>query len=574
MKNSGSINIYKKYISAIMTVLVLLGAVLPLSGSASNISNISNISDILAVSADNPIDPARTGGEGTRINSVIPYVTKTENGVARYVPIESREDIVTNPHSVSLRIQVYVDPADSERYPQIYIFKLRPHQETAEIKNAQPAASFDVVRNNEGFTYNVSLLFPDLSNLKSGEINNKFVAGIRESDNSFTPVSNAQYINNINVLSDRRAVPPVPNTKKGLVLQMPGEARLFGVEHTTVNLFLNDFMAAEEGPNTEIYSYGGIDYHFNIDKISEYDKIIKYFTTEGIKVTAVLLIDAQKFTPSEPPVLPDGGGEPEEPGDSDDPDNPDEEEPSQSAVSGPRDPIEYLIHPNALASGQSSGIRYYGVNAATEDGVRHFEALMSFIADRYVREDDGFGRIYNIILGRDIGALTLYNNCGRIDIVSYAENYLRALRIADTAMRSRFGGARVYVPFDNYFAGMPEESRDFINKDIINRLLEYSVREGNFIWNIAWSANNYTRLNPETWREIEPVNDFSTHVITMKNINVLCDYINTEKINYLPGGERRKIMLRPPLLFTRISRQGITLIYRRLYIKGMWTAAK
>ncbi|MCL2095579.1 MAG: DUF5722 domain-containing protein [Oscillospiraceae bacterium] len=497
-----------------------------------------------SVFSDNPEDSdsietfsrVQYSDEASRIISVIPYVTKIENGVSRYVPVESREDITANPHSVSLRLQIYIEPEDMLKYSQIYIFKLRPHEEITDIADAQPATSFDIARNDnnsDGFSYNVSLLSPDLANFKSGEIYNKFVAGVRE-DGIYVPVTDARYIDNINALSDRRAVPPVSNTKKGLAIQMPGEAGLLGVEHTTVNLYLNDFLDAEQNSNTEIFTYANRDYYFNRERISEYDRIIKYFTNEGINVTAVLLIDAKRFTPAEVSENPES---------SEDPENPESSGDSDLNSDLIIDPLQHLIHPNALAPNQGGAAIYYGINSTDDSGVRYFEAVMSFIAERYVKEDAGFGRIYNIILGSNIGVTTLYNNCGRIDMVSYVRDYIRALRICDAAMRSSFGGARVYAPFDNWFAAKPQTDGDFINKDIIDIMCDYSVREGNFIWNIAFHAYNADRSNPEVWKENMPENNYSTPVITMKNINILCDYLNLEKRDYLPGGETRKVML-------------------------------
>ena len=466
--------------------------------------------------------------EKTRIKSVIPYVTKTDNGVSQYIPVESREDMAINPNSVSLRIQIYVNAADAEKYfgLQIYIFKLRPYEEITDISGAQYESSFDV-RENNAFSYSIDLMAPDLQNLRSGAIYGKFVAGVKEGD-EFVPISDARYIDNINALSDKKASPPVLKSKKGLSVQIPGEARILGVEYATVDLYLNDFLAAEESSNTEIYSYANENYYFNIDKIAEYDKKIKSLTNEGINVTASILLDAQKFIPKN-----SGDG-------AEDPGNDGAAEEKTAEPSAPVDPVEYLIHPNALASAQAGGAIYYGINTTDEPGVRYFEALMSFIADRYVSESGGFGRIYNIILGRDIGFSALYNNCGRMDIVSYVKNYLRALRICDTAVRSRFGGSRVYVPFDNWFA---KQGTDFVNKHLIDCLCEYSEKEGNFIWNIAWNVYNDERMSPEIWKDTEPADDFETPVINIKNIKVLCDYINLEKNDYLPDGELRKVML-------------------------------
>ena len=508
-----------KYIALFVIISILLSALLSLICNAASASGDAAADTSQSI----PVDK-------TQIQSVIPYVEKTDNGEPKNVPIESREDMTLNPGSVYLKAQIYLNSADATKYygSQVYIFKLLPYQEITDISAAAQAANFNV-QSSEGFSYSVSIPAPDLSDLQSGEIFNKFVAGVKDGD-LYVPISEAQYISNINYLTSngKRDVPPVSKTKKGLLIQMPGEARMLGVEYTTVTIYLNDLMSAEEGPNTELYVYQNQNYYFNIDKFLEYDKQIKYFTTEGINVTAVLLINASGFTPSNQTVQTpsaDGSVQPE------------------SLV--PANPIEYIIHPNALLTADS-GVKpfYYGINTKDERGVRYFEALMSFIADRYVKEGGKFGRIYNIILGSDIGR-AMYNYCGKTDIISYIKDYMRALRICDTAIRSRFGGSRVYVPFDNWFTAKSQTEGDFtfINKEVIDWLCDYSRKEGNFIWNIAWKAYNADILNPSCWTETVPVGDYSTPVITMKNINVLCDYINLEKKDYLPNGELRKVML-------------------------------
>ena len=516
------INLNKKYTAIILIIVVLLGIV----PSGTKVSADPGDNGEAAQSEE----PGQSGQsqEITQIKSIIPYVEKKENEITQSVPIESREDMLLYPNNITLKIQVYISADDVQKYSgsQIYIFKLKPYEEITDInkENSFPATDFIVPNSLESFSYNVSLLSPNLSNLNSGEIYSKFVAAVKDQD-EFRPITDAKYISNINCLSNKKETPPVSKTKKGLSIQMPGEARMLGVGYTAVNIILNDFMAAEESPNTELYVYGNENYYFNINKIAEYDKKIKYLTNEGINVTAVLLIDARNFAPRG--IQDNNGGE-----------TPEDSDLSRPLVSA--DPIEYMIHPNALASADKTF--YYGINTTDEKSVKYFEALMSFIADRYVKEDIGCGRIYNIILGNQIGRNIFYNNCGKIDIVSYVKDYMRALRICDTAMRSRFGGSRVYVSFDNWFAETPEDG-NFKNKDIIDLLCDYSVREGNFIWNVAWNAYNIDPLNPEFWKETLPSGDFSTPVITMKNIEVLCNYLNLEKKDSLPNGEIRKVML-------------------------------
>jgi len=521
-----TINKNRKYITITALVAVIIGIFMPfadISAQPENINTGDNLSE--QATSSNTSDTSSK----TQIISVIPYVTRTENGAEQTVPIESREDMSLYPNSIYLRFQIHINATEAQKYygSSIYIFKLKAYEEITDIAEAEPVASLNVT-SSESFTYNHSVQSPGLANLKSGEIFYKFVVGAKDGE-KYVPLSDAQYISNINCLSNKKEAPPVSKTKKGLSIQMMGEARMLGVGYTTVTMFLNDFMSAEAGANTEGYMYGNENYYFNIDKIAEYDKKIKHLTNEGINVTAVLLISAKGFTPSKHSTETEG-------------ETTEDSSQTQSLVGV--NPVEYLIHPNALASAQTGNesLYYYGINTTNEKGVKYFEALMSFIADRYVKEDVGYGRIYNIILGSQAGGAALYNYCGKTDIIGYVKDYLRALRICDAAIRSRFGGSRVYVPFSNLFAAKEREG-DFENKEVMDKLCEYSLREGNFNWNIAVQAFNADLYSPESWKETVPLNDFSTPVITMKNIEVLCNYINLEKKDSLPNGETRKIML-------------------------------
>ncbi|MCL2774098.1 MAG: DUF5722 domain-containing protein [Oscillospiraceae bacterium] len=531
-------NLYK-YITVFIILAILFG-LFP------QLYQINKINKVNAADITNPTDTTDTATDTsapledkTQIKSVIPYVEKKENEVTQNVPIESKDDITNYPTTVSLTVQVYVSAADASKYygQSLYIFKLKPYEEITDVAGKDPAAHFDV-NSSDSFTYNVSL-YVDLSNLNNGEIYNKFVAAAKDGD-SYVPLSDAQYISNINCLSNKRETPPVSKTKKGLsTIQMLGEASLLGVGYTTVKMTVNDFMSPGPTANTETYVFNGENFYFNIDKISDYDKKIKYFTNEGINVTAVIIISADGYLQSLQ------ANQPNQPnGSSGNDANPD----SNSDAGAPVNPVEALIHPNALASLQNNNNSikpyYCGVNSTNEDGFKYFAALMSFIADRYVKpEDSGYGRIYNIILGDQIDRSTMYNYCGQIDIVQYVKDYLRALRICDTAIRSRFGGSRVYVPFDNWFASKPDGDNDYISKEIIDLLCDYSQKEGNFIWDVAFHAYNANISSPQCWLETSPTNGYETPIITMKNIQVLCDYLNLEKKDYLPNGETRKVML-------------------------------
>ena len=302
-------NLYKKYTAVIIIIAVLFGMLLPVANVSADEGDDGDDAQ-----SEQPEQPE----EKTRIISVIPYVRIDQQNL----PVDSKEDLALYGDTSSLKIQFYISPDDVQMYSapkygtRVYIFKLKPHEETSDINNENFSASLyeDIVPNSPtgGFSYG-SMLKVNLGDFQNGEIFNKFVIAVKDtSTNKYTAISDAKYIDNINCLSNKKEIPPVSRTKKGLSIQMPGEARILGVDYTTINIFLNDFMAAENGPNTVMYKYENKEYYFNIDKISEYDKKIKYFTNEGINVTAVLLIYARGYTPGGTPRA-SGGNRPSSP---------------------------------------------------------------------------------------------------------------------------------------------------------------------------------------------------------------------------------------------------------------------
>lgn len=463
----------------------------------------------------NTIYAEETGGEDpsssslfskTCVKSALVYMDKMENGVTKPSPIQSREERISNVGALYLMLKVNVSDADAKYYKDnvIYIFKLNSYQNSSDISTMEPVTNFSV-KQDTGFEFQVKVN-GNFSDLNSGDIFCKYVMAVSNPSASvrYTPISDARYIDDVNNLANANDVPREAKTKKGLQLQMLGEAKLLGVEHTVINIFLNDIISPRKSDNTETFTYKGESFYFNAAVLAEYDRKVKFLNDQNVLVTAVLLL-----RPS-------------------------------SAPSDETSIENILIHKNNSAD---SSTFFCGINTADSDGAKYFEAIMSFLADRYFIEGSKSGRISNVILGDEIGRSSEFNNCGIMTADEYIADYMRALRIADTAVRSRFGGARVYVPIDKYFASKPEPDYNYINKELIDLICEYSVKEGNFPWNIAFHAYNEDIKKAAFWRETSPTNDFDTPVITMKNIEVLINYINTEKGAYLKDSKKRKILL-------------------------------
>ncbi|MHC1695768.1 MAG: DUF5722 domain-containing protein [Eubacteriales bacterium] len=481
---------------------------------------------VLPVAAQDDTPPADTpSADG--INSVRVYIDQRSDGTTIIPqPVTSREDLKNNPNGTKVVVECSFSAqfATDNMSKTIGIFELQTWQEPGDISSLTPVGTVSV-KKAEAFDHRFSIPV-DLSTLNTPRLYSKYILAV-DSGTGYVAIGDARYIEDVNNLSDAKEVSPTAKTKKGLQVQVTSDAEMLNIGQATVNIILNDFYAPERGNNTEEYRFGGESYYFNLEKIIEYDKKIKPLSDNGILVSAVLLITKSSELETIPKT--------ETPG----PDGSPVSVPDYSKMS----PIQILAHPGAIVD---SNTYFVGINTRSEYGVKYFSALMSFIADRYVRENTGYGRITNVILGDEIGRGYIYNNCGALPIQDYARDYLRALRIADTAVRSRFGGARVYVSMDKYWnslsaLGLPADT-EYKNIALFDALSALSVKEGNFPWNLAYHARGEDLSKAQFWKETTSGASTQAPIITMNNISMLDQYVNTEKSMWLDG-EPRRILL-------------------------------
>ena len=69
-------------------------------------------------------------------------------------------------------------------------------------------------------------------------------------------------------------------------------------------------------------------------------------------------------------------------------------------------PNRYLLHPDA-----TEGI-VYAFNTTDELGTKYYKAITAFLAERYSREDEKYGRAVNYIVGNEVDAGETWYNMG------------------------------------------------------------------------------------------------------------------------------------------------------------------
>lgn len=299
---------------------------------------------------------------------------------------------------------------------------------------------------------------------------------------------------------------PFPDgaSKKGLGVQMTDDAEELGASHTGVNVVVNRIMLArpEEPDQTIAFEHGGRTYWFSAAEVDKLDRQIKPMSDNGMVISMILLLQ----------------------------DRPD----SENAPTG------ILIHPDAH---RGKGL-IYAFNTETADGVAYFTAAMEFLAQRYTRADEAFGRVVNFIVGNEVDAHYVWQNMGDATFDEFMEDYTRAVRIVDVATRKAYERARTYISLTGGWNN-PQAATDphfFTGRQVVDALGAISRSEGDFGWHVAYHAYPEDLYDPEFWKDENVTADpMTTHVVNFKNLEVLTDYLRRPEL--ARRGHPRRVIL-------------------------------
>ena len=272
-----------------------------------------------------------------------------------------------------------------------------------------------------------------------------------------------------------------------------GELADLGVEYATYNIPLSHILTTSGGI---AYSYGGVTYHFNAGIINNYDNLFIRLNNMGIDVAAIILNDA-----------------------------------SVSA-------FPEITHPDAR-SGSTAPYRMF--NANTESGVKALAAIGSFLANRY--SGSGHGNVSMWIIANEVNARKEYNYMPFVDVNTYTAAFTRGFRVFYNAIKSQNSAAKVYIPIDQRWTYNTSKTGDYDAKDVLD-IFAASLKEyGDINWGLAAHPYSFPNGNKAFWNASKYVtHDYSSPVITMDNIEVLTNYMQTEAMRTAEGNMRSIIL--------------------------------
>ena len=317
---------------------------------------------------------------------------------------------------------------------------------------------------------------------------------VRAAQGADEAVSAAHYAETV---TPRHAWPEFfATSKKGLGGFMVGRGDLagdpaeLGISSVTVNLFLSRFLRAQASVKTFPFTRNGRTYHADRTEVEKMDRTLRAAAERKALVFGILLVP--KAGSWDSPAL-----------------------------------GRIMQHPDCEPAGT-----YSMANVTSADGVETYAALVDFLAERYSRPEQPFGRIHHWIVHNEVDAGWTWTNCGEKPPVLFLDQYHKSMRIAQLVARQYDPHARAYVSLTHYWT-WTANFRYIPGREVLRHLLAFSQVEGDFDWGLAHHPYPESLRDPRTWQDKKATFAFDTPLITFKNLEVLAAWVKWPAHRYL-----------------------------------------
>lgn len=326
-------------------------------------------------------------------------------------------------------------------------------------------------------------------------------AVVRQKGNDYELLSHAHYADTVQAHADLPE--EKPRNKKGIGALWTGrplsDLDELGLSAVTVNLMLSNVLYTLPGQGRTPFVYAGRTWYANDDYVRQIDASLQEAAKRHLIVSVIVLIGQAQ------------------------PDSPD-------AAFG-----RLIAHPDA----DPSGI-YVMPHVSGEDGLEAYAAALDFLAQRYSREDNKYGRIHHWIMHNEVNAGWVWTNAGEKTALLYTELYHKSLRIAHLIARQYNSHAKAFVSLEHHWTEVLPKF--YAGKELLERLSEFSRAEGDFDWAIAFHPYPQNLFEPRVWEDNEVTFAFDTPKITFKNLEVLDAWVKQPAMRYL-GKQIRTVHL-------------------------------
>ncbi|HBG56383.1 MAG TPA: hypothetical protein DDX07_00030 [Porphyromonadaceae bacterium] len=272
----------------------------------------------------------------------------------------------------------------------------------------------------------------------------------------------------------------------------------FPVTSITVNVGITRFMYLDKRENTIEHLFHGKHYYFDASTVEGYDQTMLQALKHNIIVAAIILVNpaSQSVDPKVGELLQDDHFEGEH---------------------------AFFTMPNMTSM----------------ESVHCYAAALDFLASRYSREDNKFGRIHHWIIHNEVDAGNVWTNMGKDrPLHVFLDAYHKSMRLCYNIARKYDAHSEVLASFTHSWAEPVPVDGDYSTLDLLNGLLRYSAVEGDFQWGLAYHPYPEDLNEPKTWNDKSATFTMNTPMITFKNLEVLDKWIKQPENFYLDSQKR------------------------------------
>jgi hypothetical protein len=279
---------------------------------------------------------------------------------------------------------------------------------------------------------------------------------------------------------------PSPASKKGLQVQIANDALALGIKHAGLNFNLAQLVDPRGDTNNPAWHFAGRTYRFQRGYLEQLDREIKTLSDHGVVVSLILL----NYEGSDPELR------------------------------------RLLLHPGY---DKTCPNHLSAFNTVTPEGRAWFSASLEFLADRWSRPDQKFGRVWNWIVGNEVNSHWFWANMGPVTMEEFADDYLRTVRLTHAAIRKASANARVYLSLEHHWnlrypGGTATQA--FPARPFLDYFNLRAKTDGDFDWHVAFHPYPENLFEPRTWNDKSARPDWNTTPrITFKNLDQLNTYL-------------------------------------------------
>jgi len=397
--------------------------------------------------------------------------------------------------TATVNIKGTINATESE----YFLAELEPHHYDFDINNFSSISPLTI----DSGKFSVSLpRFVAKTDRNYDRLYSRWAVVKKISDNNYSLLSNPTWAGDISAIAKYNLPEKKATTKKGLdglggsTFQYFSELPELGIKSMKINILLNGVFSLN--PTPLVHNFNGKIYYINPNFINQFDNSIKACTDNDILVSLVVLIP----------------------------------------INIGNETLKRIFdHPDA-----TKGL-YSMANVATEEGVEYYTAMIDFLAQRYSKPDNQYGRVDHYIIHNEVDAHESWTHAGAKPAPLYTEIYQRSLRTVHYTIRKYNPTAKVFTSFTKHF-NSKVNNNSFLSKEILDVLGKLSKKEGDFEWGIGWHSYPTNLFNPKVWND-DPAQtqlNFNTPQITPKNIEVIDAYVRQKDVLY-KGKKVRTVIL-------------------------------